>query len=498
MKEDRTKLLERILVFATITSFILALLVILQSIIAANSKAEENYIDFFCMALTFFSGIFYVIVLQIFVNEKTKSRVHIVFLFFYLVFELFLSFIFGFYNAPYVLIPTTIVHYFLEASLNEIFVFHDFFLYKNDQRKGKELVEYLFHNNFAASEFASKRKAFQGYLFAIGFLMTGMVAAAFIFGNGVTLLLVILIVIFYFCLFVSFWLLGFFNSESYYAFLGFNDISQNNAKIFKTGLLIFSLSLLFAFCFSSNKCLIDISKFAQKIESQTYTPPANEEPPHIENYDLDFGDGGDFGELKEAKEPSPVFEIIFKILKIALISAAIIFILFYLISPFFSDNWKKYWQERKFVKFLHKIFKDLKELFALLFFSKNADDDNYAKVQSKTFKQAINDFLRRSKKSKEKKNEIDRLTRHFMLLIDWGSRREIKYTKNLAPAEYTEKIKKYLQENPLKESELSPCETCDLIGKLFEKALYDKELLTKDLENSFFRAINDIIKNKGR
>ena len=137
MKENAQKVLERIVVFFTISSFVLASMMIISAIIEANSKIEDNYIDIFTYGMTLFSGLIYVLVLQIFVTEKTKSGVHVIFLVFYLIFELILCFLCGAYNAPYVLIPVTIVHYLLEAFMNEVFAFHDYFLYENDKRKGK-------------------------------------------------------------------------------------------------------------------------------------------------------------------------------------------------------------------------------------------------------------------------------------------------------------------------------------------------------------------------
>ena len=50
------------------------------------------------------------------------------------------------------------------------------------------------------------------------------------------------------------------------------------------------------------------------------------------------------------------------------------------------------------------------------------------------------DFLKKAKRSKEKEAEIDRLTKQFMRLIDWGEAQGIKYKTTLAPAEYTNLI----------------------------------------------------------
>ncbi len=490
MKENAQKVLERIIVFFTISSFVLAAMMIISTVIEANAKIEDNYIDIFTYAMTLFSGIIYVLALQIFVNEKTRGGVHVIFLVFYIIFELFISFMCGAYNAPYVLIPVTIIHYILEAFLNEVFVFHDYFLYENDTRKGKELIEYLFHNRFVAADFAEKRKKVQGYLFAIGSLMLIFVVLGFVFAGGITLFTAIFVLIFYFFLFICFWILGFFNRESFYAFLGFNDISQDLKLNFKYCLIIFIFAGIFAFALSSNKALIKVDYLAEKLEKIEYQPPKNI-PQEPEYMDFSF-DMPDFSGFIEEPQPSNIpFELIFKIIKIIALVICSVLLLVFLIRPFFSDDWKNYWRERKMVKFMKRIFDGLRDLFSL-FLNNKKDSSDYAKVESNTFKTDIENFLKRSKKSKEKVAEVDRLTKRFMTLIEWGAKREINYKANLAPAEYTKLLESYLEEFTDK-SLVKEAEAC---GWLFEKALYDKELLSKEEENRYNNAI-DLILSSG-
>ena len=69
-----------------------------------------------------------------------------------------------------------------------------------------------------------------------------------------------------------------------------------------------------------------------------------------------------------------------------------------------------------------------------------------------------------------------------MRLIDWGEAHKIKYYPNLAPAEYTALI-----ENQYKIIETKKA------GLLFEKALYDKNVLTAEEEKAFIEAVRKII-----
>ena len=65
-----------------------------------------------------------------------------------------------------------------------------------------------------------------------------------------------------------------------------------------------------------------------------------------------------------------------------------------------------------------------------------------------------------------------------MKIIDWGQSKGIKYKTNLAPAEYTALIN---------------TETAKLAGQLFEKALYDKNILSAEEEKAFIEAVKEII-----
>ena len=89
----------------------------------------------------------------------------------------------------------------------------------------------------------------------------------------------------------------------------------------------------------------------------------------------------------------------------------------------------------------------------------------------------MEEFLSKSRKSKEKRAELDRLSKVFVKLIDWGEEHGITYTKNLAPAEYTALFKN---------------KNADIAGLLFEQALYAKEPLTREQEADFNKAVQSV------
>ena len=123
-----------------------------------------------------------------------------------------------------------------------------------------------------------------------------------------------------------------------------------------------------------------------------------------------------------------------------------------------------------FRKIFKNIFGEIKAFFKNLFKRKirlpvvNTES-------ARLFSKEMEEYLKFTRKSKEKKAELDRLTKQFMKIIDRGTANGVEYTKNLAPAEYTELLN---NENAI------------TAGALFEKALYDKECLTKEEEKSFY------------
>ena len=75
-----------------------------------------------------------------------------------------------------------------------------------------------------------------------------------------------------------------------------------------------------------------------------------------------------------------------------------------------------------------------------------------------------------------------------MKLIDWGEANKLKYRPNLAPAEYTDLIVQNVVTDEKKAA-------ANNAGHLFEKALYDKNVLNAEEEKSFITAIQNIIRN---
>ncbi len=148
-----------------------------------------------------------------------------------------------------------------------------------------------------------------------------------------------------------------------------------------------------------------------------------------------------------------------------------------MIKPFTSESWKKFWNEGRLKLFFSNFKQTLKHIFRN-FFNLKTEKAIYAKSEYKSFMDSINDFIQKSKKSKEKKSELDRLSKYFIKLIECGEKNATPYKKSFGPYEYV-----CLLNN----------EDARKAGILFEKALYAKELLTKEEEKDFINNINSYL-----
>ena len=92
-------------------------------------------------------------------------------------------------------------------------------------------------------------------------------------------------------------------------------------------------------------------------------------------------------------------------------------------------------------------------------------------------------------KSKEKQKELDRLTKLFVKIIDWGEKQGVAYRVQLAPAEYTAGCASYL----CSQDDTSLCKALKTCGSIFEKALYDKDVLSAEEEGQFRDAIETVL-----
>ena len=475
------RIFERLLVFTVSTSLVLAAMGIFSSALN-NYEIDKVYVDFFVYLLIGISGIIYTLVLQIFALEKIKSAMHIVFIFFYIVVVLLIAALLGEGYAPYVLIPALFIQYFIAVGINDMFILHDKFLSECETYEDKELETYLFHNNLSAIDLTEKTKTQEVVLFGISVAMFIILVFGKLAEGRFNPLIDILVVVFYLSVLLCYFTIGLYRNDVFYAFLGFKDYIADQKRLLRSVLLIFLISMGLGLLISSNKPLIRINYFLKEYDEQL------QEKPPVYNNNFDFTPLPDF-DFEEAfgkdSKPSWIIELIIQIIKYGVIFFIGGSVIYFLVKPFFTKHFRDFWSEGKFIKIMRSIWADIKNFFRFIF-SKGNSKEPYSTVQSRKFHDSMMDFLKNAKRSKEKQTEIDRLTRHFMKLIDWGEANEIKYKQNLAPAEYTNLIMQKVQTEEKKAA-------ANNAGHLFEKALYDKNVLSAEEEKLFVESINLLI-----
>lgn len=477
MEETFNRIFERILVFTTAVSLILTATGVFSTVIN-KAEFEVQYINIFTYIIFLVSGLIFTLVLQIFALEKIKSSMHIVFIFFYIVIVLIIAAVFGQGYTPYALIPFLLVEYFIEAGINDMFILHDRFLYECESLDGKELETYLFHNNLSAIDLTEKTKGQQAVLFGLCVVMFIIIVFGKLSEGLFNPLIIGLVILFYLSVLLCYFMLGLFRNDIFYAFLGFKNIVHDKKRLFRSVLLIFMISAGAAAVISSDNPLIKINyaeeyRDTQKIEQQQYYEEKEFAEPIIENPNKFLG-------LQEGK-PNWILEFIYSLIKYAAIVSLAVGLIYFFIRPFFTNHWRVFWSEGRLIKFLHDVWEDIKLFFHYIFSKDVKIKEEYSTVESKKFRDSMIDFLKKTRRSKEKAAEIDRLTKHFMRLIDWGESHKIKYCLNLAPAEYTALIEKKVSKEM--------AELVHTAGLLFEQALYDKNVLPPQEEARFIESI---------
>ena len=467
-------LLEHFLVFVTSTSFILALTTVTEPVFN-NPELDRILINWFTYTVLAVSGLIISLIQQIFAREKIKSYLHIVAGFFYTLFMVIFCYFFRQMNVPYILIPFILILYAIEALLNEMFVYHERFIEECGDYQGKDLEAHLFHNNLSAIDFGGKAKIAEALLAILPFILVLVVFTVLKNGYRISIFALLFILLFFIGLFLCYFLLGIFRNDVFYGFLGFRDYIEDKRRLMRSISVILLAACVFGLLLSSNNALIKIS-FGY--EEREYTPREQPEIQPVQEAD-NFDIAAELAKMypDDGKFPAWIWDVIFGIMKWAAILGLSYGLIIFFFKPFFSTHFRQFWKEGRLITFFKHMWEQICEFFRYALSKKEAAQP-YATVQSRKFGEGIRDYIKKAGRSKEKNAEIDRLTKHFMRLIDWGEAKEIHYHPNLAPAEYTALFKN---------------ETADLAGRLFEQALYDKNVLTKEEEKAFIDAVEAVI-----
>ena len=467
------KFAERFLIFLTLVSFFCCLLSLLRDL-TIQKKEVINYLTIIVCAVY---SILAFGIITIFFNENTKTGTFVRMSgYFTVAAGLITYFIRSFVSFPVLLLISAAV-FILYKKFFEAFFEHDSFEKQcanknNNTGLQKELYDYNIHLSGAAEGYRQNRTILI-ILVIILLILTGLTVSN---GTGPSILSVSLLFTFIICLYSNLFIYSHYIREAVYASDGFINVFDFRFKIIGVSLIIFVCSFLISLAVSSNHSPLKLSyllfflKFFKKSDTAVkyeYKDVVNDDIiakrlREMESFQI---------AVDEGKNNKGTFT--FAIICGAFFAIAI---LWYFISPLFKKAWQKYLRGVSFKAIFKRFFGQIKNMFKELF-TKKRRFKTVNSESSRLFSKDMEEFLKTAKKSKEKKAELDRLTKQFMKIIDWGTLHGVEYTRNLAPAEYTQLLN---NENALK------------AGILFEKALYDKECLTKDEENAFIQYAGEL------
>lgn len=457
------KFAERFLIFLTLASFLCCLL----SLVRDLTIQKKEVINYLTIILTAVYCVFAFAIIAIFFNENTKTGTFVrMTVYFPVATGIITYFLRAFVNLPVVLIMT-LAMIILYKKFFEAFFEHDGFEKQCAEKNNttglqKELYDYNIHLSGAAAGYRQNRTI----LFILAIIILILAGLTVTTCGGPSLLSVALIFTYIICLYLNLFIYSHYVREAVYASDGFVNVFDFRFKIIGISLIIFASCFLVSLLVSSNHSPLKLSyllKWFKKPETTVpyqYKDVTNQDIIAQRLKDLEIYQRA----VEEGKETKGTFTF-------AIICGAffVLGILWYFVSPFFKRAWNKYLRGVSFKAIFKNFFRQIKIILKELFTKKKRFKLERSE-SSRLFNKDMEEYIKFSRKSKEKKAELDRLTKQFMKVIDWGTANGIEYTKNLAPAEYTQLLNN---------------ENAVAAGLLFEKALYDKDCLSKEEEKTF-------------
>ena len=465
------KIAERFLIFSTIASFVCSVLSILRDFTGGSAR---NIINLPTTLLCLAYCLIVFLIIDIFFDENTKTAnfVRLV-VYFTIGCGVLTYFLRDFVNSPILFLLAPVIS-ILYKKIFEAFFEHDGFerqcMDKNNSSLQKELYDYTFHLSEAAAGYKQNRVI----LSVMAAILSGFAGLAISSHITLSVFSVVLFIVYIVCFFTNLFLYSHYVREAVYSTDGFVNVFSFRPRVIFTSILIFAGAFVLALLVSSNHSplklsyLLSIFKFANKQEHVMAAPVEYTNDMIIEQRMNEIRSMSN-SLLNEDNSSGMTF---------AIICGAFfgICILWFFLSPFIKRAFSKAFQNVDFRAMVRKFFMSIKEIFKKLF-SKRIKLSAKTSENARRFGQEMAEYLKASKKSKEKIAELDRLTRKFMKIIDWGTAQGIDYTKNLAPAEYTAKLNN---------------SSAHKAGKLFEKALYAKECLSSEEEKEFEQLVETV------
>lgn len=453
---------ERIMIFVSVISLSFGIL----------SFFSGNIFDY---VLPFIFCVVYTLIMEFSMTSKITFGLHLWFFILAGAVAAFFCRMFSYTLTIFYVIPACLFEYVACVAFFKVYVIHDDF---EEQCEGKErqvLQTELFNNRFISEDFLAAARGLKHIMLISGGILLLVITLLNIIHAHVSTATYIYVFVYLFSIFIHGQLLNQYRKEIYFAFLGLEAIFLFRGITLVLAVGIALACLAAGFLLSTNYALLKPDYFSWLFKFfHTDTPMQTGEQKIVEIpvFDPTESELAEF--LAAQTNENPIFGKILNILGIAIVASLFFY---FMIRPIWATSWRQLFSGKNISLILEKVKQSFIEILKNLL-NLRKHKTPYASTQGEIFKATMSDFLKTSKKSRQKRAELDRLTAIFMDLIEWGEQNGFTYTPNLAPAEYAQLIK--LQD-------------ARDAGNIFEKALYSETLLSKEEEQEFKDKVHKVI-----
>lgn len=347
---------------------------------------------------------------------------------------------------------------------------------------GKELAADLVENNWFVSDYVKCAKNLILILYVISLVLCAFILTLHIVGQNIAATAFISLILFIIS-FVGLIILYTVNDhETSFAFLGHSSIFNYRPRIITMCILLCVVSVAAGAILSSDTAVLKPEYFIPKHRVYEVNPYMDfEVKSDYTDYDLAAELNEELGNRKEDSWLSILLHKFFIFFEYLCIAVIVFGILAFLVSAFFGKKWREFWKNKKLSAFLRSVWKRLKQLIHDLLHA-TRKKIVYNTVEAAHFRDSMKSLLSGARKSKEKRAELDALTKTFMQLVDYAASQNVSFKPHMAPLEFARLLADALSDADVAEQPpaASKAGAALTAGRLFEQALYAKELLTKE------------------
>lgn len=384
----------------------------------------------------------------------------------------------------------------LTYLIKNMFDLYEKFVEHTSGMDGKDLASDLVENNWFVSDYVNCAKKLIFILYVLSIVLCAFITVLHIVGQTIvpaTFISLVLFIVSFIALIIVYTVN---DHETSFAFLGHADIFNFRKSIIVLCTLLCLVSVGAGAILSSDTALLKPQYFMLKHQVHKVNPYMNlDVKTDNTDYDLAAELTEELGNRKDDSLLSKILHKFFIVFEYLCIAVIVFGILAFLVSAFFGKKWREFWKNRKLSLFLRNAWKKLKKLIHDLLHMKR-HKHIYNTVEAASFRDSMKSLLSGARKSKEKRAELDVLTKKFMQLVDFAASQGVSFKPHMAPLEFARLLAESLSGDVSTEKapDASKAGATLTAGRLFEQALYAKELLTKEEKTLFENSIEKTVR----